>query len=96
VHKLIDNFEVFNITVVPRMQNTLANSLATAASILSPLEYYEASIFTVEILYKSSVPNNISNCKFFEGDEQIVDFLNNQENFRDLAINDEIFQELLT
>jgi hypothetical protein len=47
-------------------------------------------------LYKPSIPNNISNWKFFEGDDQIVDFLTNQENFKDLAIDDEIFQELLT
>jgi hypothetical protein len=96
VHKLIDNFEAFNITNVARMQNNLVDTLATATSILSPLEYYEATRFVVEDLYKPWVPNNISNWKVFEGDEYIVDFLTNQENFRDLAIDDEIFQELLT
>jgi ribonuclease HI len=50
VHKLIEHFEAFNITTIPRRKNTLANSLATAASRLSPLEDYEASRFTVEIL----------------------------------------------
>jgi hypothetical protein len=49
----------------------------------------------VELLYKPSVPNNISNWKVFEGDEQIINFLTNQENFKDLAIDDEIFQEKL-
>jgi hypothetical protein len=34
--------------------------------------------------------------EIFEGDEQIVDFLTNQENFKYLDIHDEIFQELLT
>jgi ribonuclease HI len=96
VHRIIDNFEAFNITIVPRTKNTLVDSLATAASRLSPLEDYEASRFAVELLYRPSVPNNISNWKVFEGDEQIVDFLTNQENFKDLAIDDEIFQELLT
>jgi len=96
VHRQIDNFEAFNITVVPRTKNTLADSLATEASRLSPLEYYEASRFAVELLYRPSVPNNISNWKVFEGDDQIVYFLTNQENFKDLAIDDEIFQELLT
>jgi hypothetical protein len=95
VHRLIENFEAFNITIVPRTKNTLADSLATAASRLSPLEDYEASRFTVELLYKPSIPNNISSWKVFEGDEQIVDFLTNQENFKDLAIDDEVFQEKL-
>jgi ribonuclease HI len=37
VHRLIYNFEAFNITIVPRTKNTLVDSLATTASILSPL-----------------------------------------------------------
>jgi hypothetical protein len=47
----------------------------------------------VKILYKPSFPNNISNWKVFEGDEQIINFLNNQDNFKDLSIDNEIFQE---
>jgi ribonuclease HI len=93
VHKLIEHFEAFNVTVIPRTKNTLVDSLATAASRLSPLQDYEASRFTVELLYKQSMPNNISNWKGFEGDEHIIDFLTNQENFKDLAIDDEVFQE---
>jgi hypothetical protein len=65
--------------------------LATTTSQLSPLEDYEASQFIVEILYKPSVPKNISNWKVFEGDEQIINFLTNQDNFKDLAIYDEEF-----
>jgi hypothetical protein len=93
VHRLIEHFEAFNITAIPRAKNILVDSLATAASRLSPLEDYEASRFTVELLYKPSVPNNISNWKVFEGDEQIINFLTNQDNFKDLAIDDEVFQE---
>jgi ribonuclease HI len=43
VHRLIERFEAFNITAIPREKNVLADSLATAASRLSPLEDYEAS-----------------------------------------------------
>jgi hypothetical protein len=49
----------------------------------------------VELLYKPSVPNNISNWKVFERDEQIIKILTNQDNFKDLAIDDEVFQEKL-
>jgi hypothetical protein len=93
VHRLIELFEDFNITTIPRANNILVDSLATAASRLSPLEDYEASQFTVEFLYKPSVPNNISSWKLFEGDEQIISFLTNQYNFKDLVIDDEEFQE---
>jgi hypothetical protein len=50
---------------------------------------------TVEFLYRPSMPNNISNWKVFEGDEQIINFLTIQDNFKDLAIDDEVFQEQL-
>jgi hypothetical protein len=93
VHSLVEHFQVFNITVISRAKNILADSLATTTSRLSPLEDYEASQFTVELLYKLSVPNNISNWKFFEGDEQIINFLTNQDNFKDLTIDNEVFQE---
>jgi hypothetical protein len=96
VHRLIEHFEVFNITTIPREKNILVDSLATAASRLSPLEYYEASQFTVELLYKPVVPNNISNWKVFEGDEQIINFFTNQDNFKDFAIDDEFFEEQIT
>ena len=49
----------------------------------------------MKLLCKPLVPNNISNWKYFEGDEQMVDFMANQENFKDLAIDDEVFQELI-
>jgi hypothetical protein len=90
---LIERFEAFNITTIPRAKNILVDFLATTASRLLPLEDYEASQLTVEILSKPSVPNNISNWKLFEGDEQITNFLTNQDNFKDLVIDDEEFQE---
>jgi hypothetical protein len=95
VHRIIEHFEAFNITVLPRTKNTLVYSLDTPASRLSPLEEYEASRFTVELLYKPSIPNNISNWKVFEEDEQIIYFLTNQENFKYMTIDNEVFQEKL-
>jgi ribonuclease HI len=82
VQRLIERFEAFNITTIPRAKNILDDSLATTASSISPLEDYEASRFTVELLYKPLVPNSISNWKVFEGDEQIISFLTNQDNLK--------------
>jgi hypothetical protein len=96
VHRLIERFEAFNINAISRAKNIFADSLATNASRLSPLEDYEASRFTVELIYRPSVPNKISNSKVFEGDNQIINFLTNQDNFKYLAIDDEEFQEKTT
>jgi len=96
VHRLIKCFKDLNITTIPREKNTLVDSLATTASRLSPLEDYEASWFIVELLYKPSVHNNISNWKVFKGDEPIISFLTNQDNFKNISIDDEELQENLT
>jgi hypothetical protein len=88
VHRLTEHFESFNITAIPKEKNILFDSLTTAASRLSPLEDYESSWFTMELLYKPSVPNNISNWKVFEGDEHI---LTNEDNCKYLSIDDEVF-----
>jgi hypothetical protein len=80
---------------IPKANNTLIDSLATAASIISPLEDYEASCFTMDLLYKPSMTKHVSNWKVFEGDERIINFLTNQENFKDMSIDDEIFQKKL-
>jgi hypothetical protein len=77
VHRIIEHFESFNIITIPRTKNNLDDSLATTSLRLSPLEDYKASWFIVEILYKPSMPNNISNWKVFEGDEKIINFLTN-------------------
>jgi hypothetical protein len=37
VHRVIENFEAFNITAIPKTKNILVDSLATVASRLSPL-----------------------------------------------------------
>jgi len=62
---------------------------------LSPLEDYEASRFSIEWLYKPSVLNNITNWRVFGGDEKIISFLTNEENFKDLAIDDEVLWKIL-
>jgi ribonuclease HI len=43
VHRLIEHFEAFNITAIPRVKNILAYSMATTASRLPPPEDYQAS-----------------------------------------------------
>jgi hypothetical protein len=91
VHRLIEKFQAFNITFIPLSKNILVDSLATIASRLSPLKYYEASRFSIELLYNPYVPDNITNWRVFEGDEKIISFLTNEKNFKDLAIDDEVF-----
>jgi ribonuclease HI len=49
-HRMIETFLAFNIIAIPRSKNTLIDSLATKTLSLSPLEDYEASRFSIELL----------------------------------------------
>jgi len=56
VWRLISNFQAFNIIVVPHMCNVAANGLENAASRMSLIR----DRFTIEILYKPSIPEKIT------------------------------------
>jgi hypothetical protein len=87
VWDLIDNlFSTFNISFIPREENTLADSLAVSASLfnipLSPKIKYE-----VEIRYRPSVLDNIKHWKVFEDDLEIKKFLQSINEFYSLHID---------
>jgi ribonuclease HI len=54
VWNLINSFDAFNITTIPRSQNVVANALVNAASRFTPLN-------NVEILFRPSILDNIKN-----------------------------------
>ena len=39
-------------------------------------------------MYKPSIPNNVTNWKVFDDDQQIVDFLSSQNTFKGMAIDE--------
>jgi hypothetical protein len=87
VRGLIDNFfSAFNISFIPREENTLANSLVVLASLfripLPPKIKYD-----VEIRYRPYVPDNIKHWKVFEDDIEIKKFLQYVDEFSALHID---------
>jgi ribonuclease HI len=75
VWDLIDNFfSTFNISFIPREENTLVDSLAISSSLfkipLPPKVKYE-----VEIRYRPFVPKNIKHWNVFKDDLEIKKFL---------------------
>lgn len=71
----IEFFDAFSIEVMPREQNTRANSLVVSASLLLPHPDFKEDTYRVEMIYRPSVPNNVQNWQVSEGDAQIRDFL---------------------
>jgi hypothetical protein len=87
VWDLIDNFfSAFNISFIPREENTLADSLAVSASQfripLPPrIKYY------VEIRYRPFVLDNMKHWKVFKDDLEIRKFLESVDEFSALHID---------
>jgi len=87
VWDLIDNFfSTFNITFIPREENTSVNSLAVSVSLfripLPPKIHGE-----VEIRYRPSIPDNVKHWEVFEDDLEIKKFLQAVDEFLALHID---------
>ena len=63
--------------------------LANVASRLIPSENFEPNAFSIELIYMPSVPNNVTNWRVFNDDEQIINFLTMEETFKDSVIDEE-------
>jgi ribonuclease HI len=87
VWDLIDNFFLaFNISFIPREENTMADSLVVSASHfrvpLPPKLKYD-----VEVKYRPSIPDNVKHWKVFEDDLEIKKFLESVDEFSALHID---------
>ena len=67
------------------MCNAAPNDLANTTSRMSPLR----DRLTVEILYKPSIPVNITILRVFDDDQQILHFMANVVVFNDATIDED-------
>jgi hypothetical protein len=93
VWDLVDSFfSAFNISFIPREENTVVDSLASSASIfkvpLPPKLRYD-----VEIKYRPSIPDNVKHWKVFEDDLEIKRFLETIEEFSEMHIDQDSVSE---
>jgi ribonuclease HI len=93
VWDLVDSFfSAFNISFIPREENTVADSLASSASIfkvpLPPKLRYD-----VEVKYRPSIPDNVKHWKVFEDDLEIKRFLETIEEFSEMHIDQDSVSE---
>jgi hypothetical protein len=61
VWNLMHKFLAFNINSIPRMSNSEVDLLANVASKLFPIEGLSPNAFSIELLFRSSIPDNIMN-----------------------------------
>ena len=88
VWDLLTNFDALNIFSIPRVKNDTSNLLATSAARLVPTN----NICSIELLFRPSVPNNITNLRVFDDDQKILECLMNNDTFKGAIIDDEEHQ----
>ena len=91
----MNKFEDFNIKSIPHTSNHESDMLANAASNLFPSDDFCHDKFSVELIYRPSIPDNITNWRVFEDDEQIINFLHSEDTFKGSVIDDEQHEALL-
>ena len=75
--------------------NSKVDMLANLASNLCPSDDFSHDIFSIELIYRSLIQDNIMNWRLFEDDEQIINFLHSEDTFKGSVIDDEQHEALL-
>ena len=78
VLELLEEFGEFNISLIPREHNCIADSLANSSSIFK-IPIYPKKKYEIQVKHKPSIPNNVKHWNVFEGNHQIKRFLENNE-----------------
>jgi hypothetical protein len=90
---LIDSFfSAFNISFIPREENTVADSLASSTSIFK-VPFPPKLRYDVEVKYRPSIPDNVKHWKVFEDDLEIKIFLETIKEFSEMHIDQESVSE---
>ena len=79
------HFNAFNINPAPRLQIVVADLLDTYASILVPTN----NKCSIEFIFRPSIPDNVTNMRVFDDDKKIINFLKNEEYFKESIIDEE-------
>ena len=85
---MTNSFQSFNIKSISRSQNFDDDLLANTTSRLMPPEGLSPKNFSIELMYRPSIPDNVTNWKIFDDDVPIIDFLTAQDTFKDFYIDE--------
>jgi ribonuclease HI len=95
VWSLMQKFPAFNINSIPRLSNSEAGLLANVTSKLFPTEGLSPNVFLIKLLFRMSIPNNITNWRVFDDDQQIINFLHMEDIFQGEIIDEGTHNENL-
>lgn len=88
-------FSAFNIDSISITANQEVDLLANLASRLIFAKKFEPDSFMIELLFRPSILDNITNWHVFENDKYIIESLHMEGAFNDVVINEATHQENL-
>jgi hypothetical protein len=74
-------FGALDLISIPREHNSLADKLAISASTFQPSEELLIGQGKMEVISRPSIPDNMDHWQVFNGDKQILIFMNNLQEF---------------
>lgn len=89
VQDLTKHFIAFNISSAPRLHNASVDLLANVASKLIPPEDYSLDRFPIELIFRPSIPDNITNWRIFNDDLDIVNFVTSEGSYTNQIIDED-------
>jgi hypothetical protein len=95
VWSLMQKISTFNINFIPRLSNLEVHLLANVASKLLPGEGLSPNVFSIELFFRPSIPDNITNLRVFDDDQQIINFLHMKDTFQGAIIDEGTHDENL-
>lgn len=95
MQNLTKHFISFNISSIPRIQNASADLLANVASKLIPSEDYSSVRVSIKLIFRPSIPDNVTNWSIFNDDRDIVSFLTSDGSYTNQIIDEDQHDEQL-
>lgn len=77
---MLEKLQAYSFTIKTRDQKSIAVSLALSASLFI-VPMHSSEKYEVEVCHRLVIPDNITNWKVFEDDQQVKNFIEIEEEF---------------
>ena len=85
---ILECFDEYQIFIIPRSQNVIADTYAVAASTFR-IPIYPNTKYTIEVKHRPTIPDNVKYWQVFEDDDHIESFLTLSDDYENMAIDEE-------
>ena len=89
---LLEGFKEYELIVIPRNNNIIANTLSVSTSVFKILIYPNKK-YEIEVKHRPSIPDNVKHWKVFEDDSHMNRFMALTNEFERLEINEDKDEE---